>query len=94
MGPLVIPVHYPVADEALELMREVERRVLDVLAAAVNIGSLVTGQGGKQVLADGAEQALDGRLVGGGQDACLQHTMLCLENSQRTSLMQFEYFLL
>ena len=50
-------------------MQEVERLLLRVFAAPVDIRPLVAGQRGQQLLAQGAEESLESGLVGGLVDA-------------------------
>ena len=75
MGPLrhdeplvlaaVVHLADPFADHLLQLVQEEERLVLEVEAAAVHIGPQIGGQVLDQALAQGLEEPLHGRFVGG-----------------------------
>jgi len=69
MGLPVIAVPGPAADDRFELVEEVERLLLGVLATPADIRSLVAGQCREQLLAQGPEPALERPLVGGLVDA-------------------------
>jgi hypothetical protein len=53
----------PLAQDLLELVDEVVREVFGVLAAAVDVGAFVAGQGCEEVFADRAKDPFDRRLV-------------------------------
>jgi len=55
---LPVIVSDPLADDLLQLVQEVKRLVLDVLAAAVNIRALIAGQRDQQALSQGPEEPL------------------------------------